>query len=40
MKQMKRDLSTSLKMVDMRTISFYIGLKMKRNREKRTLKIS
>lgn len=37
--QVKRKLTTAFQMVKMRPISFYVGAKVKTNREKRTLQL-
>ncbi len=36
----KKELAAAFEMVDMRAISFYLGLKVERDRQKKTLKLS
>lgn len=38
--KIKREFITAFKIVDMRPISFYLGLKIKQNQEKRIIKLS
>ncbi len=38
--KVKRELAAAFEMVDMSPISFYLGLKVERNREKKTIKLS
>lgn len=39
-KKIKKELVLAFEMVDMGPISFYLGLKVKRNQKKKTIKLS